>query len=37
MSRPFFLRIVNEVEQYDPYFIQTTNAVGVLGCHPFKR
>ena len=33
MSCPLFLRIVNEVEQYDPYFIQTTDAV----CHPFKR
>ena len=31
MSHPLFLRIVNEVEQYDPYFIQSTDAVGVLG------
>ena len=27
----FFLRIVNEVEQYDSYFIQRTDVVGVLG------
>ena len=31
MSRPLFLRIVNEVKQYDPYFIQTTYVVGALG------
>ena len=31
MSRPLFLRIVNEVEQYDSYFIQRTDAIGVLG------
>ena len=31
MSRPLFLRIINEVEQYDPYFIQRTDAIGVLG------
>ena len=31
MSRPLFLRIVNEVEQYDPYFIQRTDAVGIFG------
>ena len=30
MSRALFLRIVNEVEQYDPYFIQRTYAIGVL-------
>ena len=30
MSRAIFLRIVNEVEQYDPYFIQRTYAIGVL-------
>ena len=29
--RPLFLRIVNEVEQYDPYFIQRTDVIGVLG------
>ena len=27
MSRPLFLRILNGVEQYDPYFIQRTDAV----------
>ena len=37
MSRPLFLRIVNEVEQYDPYFIQTTDAVGVLGLSPLQK
>ena len=31
ISRPLFLRIVNEVEQYDSYFIQRTDAIGVLG------
>ena len=31
MSRPFFLRIVNGVEQYDSYFIQRTDVIGVLG------
>ena len=31
MSRHLFLRIINEVEQYDPYFIQSTDAVGALG------
>ena len=36
MSRPLFFRIVNEVEQYDPYFIQRTDVVGVLDL-PFKR
>ena len=37
MSRPCFLRIVNEVEQYDPYFIQTTDAVGVLGLSSLQK
>ena len=31
MSCPLFLRIVNEVEQYDPYFIQITYVIGALG------
>ena len=31
MDRPLFLRIVNGVEQYDPYFVQTTYAIGNLG------
>ncbi|XP_052206828.1 uncharacterized protein LOC127811162 [Diospyros lotus] len=29
--RPLFLRIANKVEQHDPYFIQKTDVVGVLG------
>ena len=37
MSRPLFLRIVNEVEQYDPYFIQSTNVVGVLGLSSLQK
>ena len=37
MSRPLFLRIVNEVEQYDPYFIQRTDAVGVLGLSSLQK
>ena len=37
MSRPLFFRIVNEVEQYDPYFIRTTYAVGVLGLSSFQK
>ena len=37
MSRPLFLRIVNEVEQYDPYFIQSTDAVGVLGLSSLQK
>ena len=37
MSRPLFLRIVNEVEQYDPYFIQRTNAIGVLDLSSLQK
>ena len=37
MSRPLFLRIVNEVEQYDPYFIQSTDVVGVLGLSSLQK
>ena len=37
MSRPLFLRIVNEIEQYDPYFIQRTDAVGVLGLSSLQK
>ena len=37
MSRPLFLRIINEVEQYNPYFIRTTYAVGVLDLSPFQK
>ena len=37
MSRPLFLRTVNEVEQYDPYFIQRIDAVGVLGLSSLQK
>ena len=37
MSRLLFLRIVNEVEQYDPYFIQRTDAIGVLGLSSLQK
>ena len=37
MSRPLFLQIVNEVEQYDPYFIQITYAIGVLGLSSLQK
>ena len=37
MSCPLFLRIVNEVEQYDPYFIQRTDAVRVLGLSSLQK
>ena len=37
MSRPLFLQIVNEVEQYDPYFIQRTDAVKVLGLSSLQK
>ena len=37
MSRPFFPRIVNEIEQYDSYFIQKTDAVGVLGLSSLQK
>ena len=37
MSRPLFLRIVNEVEQYDPYFIQRTDVVGVLSLSSLQK
>ncbi|XP_052203949.1 uncharacterized protein LOC127809225 [Diospyros lotus] len=37
MSRHLFLRIANEVEQHDPYFIQTTDAVGVLGLSSLQK
>ena len=37
MSRPLFLRIVNEVEQYDPYFIQRTYVIGVLGLSSLQK
>ena len=37
MSRPLFLRIVNEVEQYDPYFIQRTDVVEVLDLSSLQK
>ena len=37
MSRPLFLRIVNGAEQYDPYFIQRIDAIGVLGLSSFQK
>ena len=37
MSCPLFLRIVNENEQYGPYFIQRTDAVGVLGLSSLQK
>ena len=37
MSRPLFLRIVNEVEQYDSYFIQRTDVIGVLGLSSLQK
>ena len=37
ISHHLFLRIVNEVEQYDPYFIQRTDAVGVLGLSSLQK
>ena len=37
MSYPLFLRIVYEVEQYDPYFIQRTDVVGVLGLSSLQK
>ena len=37
MGRPLFLRIVNGVEQYDPYFVQTTDAIGNLGLSSLQK
>ena len=37
MSRPLFLRIVNEVKQYNPYFIQRTDVIGVLGLSSLQK
>ena len=37
MSRPLFLRIANAVEQHDPYFIQTTDVVGVLSLSSIQK
>ena len=37
MSRHLFIRIVNEVEQYDAYFIQRTDAIGVLDLSSLQK
>ena len=37
MGRPLFLRIVNGVEQYDPYFVQTTDAIENLGLSSLQK
>ena len=37
MSCLIFLRIVNEVKQYDPYFIQITDAIGALGLSSLQK
>ena len=37
MGRPLFLRIVNGVEQYDPYFVQTTDAIRNLGLSSLQK
>ena len=37
MGRPLFLRIVNGVEQYDPYFVQTADAIGNLGLSSLQK
>ncbi|XP_052185255.1 uncharacterized protein LOC127796890 [Diospyros lotus] len=37
MSHHLFLRIANEVEQHDLYFIQTTDAIGVLGLSSLQK
>ena len=37
MGRPLFLRIVNGVEQYDLYFVQTTDAIGNLGLSSLQK
>ncbi|KAF5454990.1 hypothetical protein F2P56_024610 [Juglans regia] len=37
MSRPLFLRILNEVEAYKPYFIQKRDNVGRLGLSSMQK
>ena len=37
MSRPLFSRILNEVEQHDPYFVQKTDAIGALGLSSLQK
>ncbi|KAK9268178.1 hypothetical protein L1049_010620 [Liquidambar formosana] len=31
MSRPLFLRILNEIQQFDDYFVQRRDATGAIG------
>ena len=37
MSRPLFCRILNQVEQHDPYLVQKTDAVGALGLSSLQK
>jgi hypothetical protein len=37
MRRHFFLCIVTEVEDYEPYFVQERNAAGILGFYFLQK
>ncbi|XP_042963607.1 uncharacterized protein LOC122297537 [Carya illinoinensis] len=37
MSRPLFLRILNEVESYEPYFVQRRDNAGRLGLSSMQK
>ena len=37
MNRTLFLRIIFMVENYDPYFVQTKNAVGIMGLSSLQK
>ena len=37
MNRTLFLRILFMVENYDPYFVQTKNAVGIMGLSSLQK
>ncbi|XP_042968395.1 uncharacterized protein LOC122301247 [Carya illinoinensis] len=37
MSRPLFLRILNEVESYEPYFVQIRDNAGRLGLSSMQK
>ena len=37
MRRCLFLRIQNEVEAYDPYFVQRRNCAGTLGLSSLQK
>ena len=37
MNRTIFLRILFMVENYDPYFVQTKNAVGIMGLSSLQK